>query len=352
LNATLPLVLLFQAPPSAPLGSRDQRTIERFSARWSVQFEPSRARSDAEAPESLPKYPPSAPVVAHVEELLDAARLALARLDEAEAREALRGAERLLLQHPQLPQAAWLRAEQLTILAELGESADGGAPDALDLRRRARALEGPRAQPFQDRDRPPNAGTQITTESDTTLSVGVTGFDARDALEWDGVRVTPPFETAPGQHQVRVLRRGWLVWAAWISVDARAASASLAAPAIAPCSSDDLAGTTLGANAPKPAAGTLCPRWAAARRHQGELELALCRHSECGRFHRLPAESRAAPARPAQREPQPFPTWATVAIASAGAALATSVVLWQTGAFDSPPERERWVYRGFELFAR
>jgi hypothetical protein len=350
LNPTLPLVLLLQASEALPLGARDQRTLERFSARWSVEFQPLRVASDHEPAEALPKYPPSASVVARVEELLDAARHALARLDEAESRDALQGAERLLLEHPELPQAAWLRAEQLTILAELAESTDPterGSAQALALRRHAQALEGPRAQPFRDRD-----SAAPPAPPGGAVSVGVTGFDPRDALEWDGVRVTPPFQAVPGEHHVRVLRRGWLIWAAWVS-SANTKPVPLAAPSITPCSRDDLAGTLLDKDAPVAAPGTLCPRWAAARRHQGELEVALCRHSTCGRFHRLPPETKAIPARPAPAaESRPFPLWATVALAGAGAALATGVVLWQTGTFDSPPARERWEYRGIELFAR
>jgi hypothetical protein len=349
LNPTLPLVLLLQASEAPPLEPRAQRTLERFSARWSVEFQPLRVASD-DPPEALPKYPPSAPVVARVEELLDAARHALGRLDEAESRDALRAAEHLLLEHPEVPQAAWLRAEQLTILAELAESTnpgERGSAEALALRGRARALEGPRAQPFQDRDR-----AARPAGSESAVAVSVTGLDPRDTLEWDGVRVLPPLQALPGEHQVRVLRRGWLIWAAWVSA-AGTKPVPFAAPSITPCTRDDLAGTTLGENAPAAAPGTLCPRWAAARRHEGELEVALCRHSTCGRFHRLPPESKAAPARPAPAaESRPFPLWASVALAGAGAALATGVVLWQTGAFDPPPERERWEYRGIELFAR
>jgi hypothetical protein len=54
----------------------------------------------------------SAAIAAQIEQRLEAARLSLAVLDDDAARARLVEAERLLREHPELPQAAWLMAER------------------------------------------------------------------------------------------------------------------------------------------------------------------------------------------------------------------------------------------------
>lgn len=326
------------------LSRADRAAIARFSARWSVRFEPLLPGERRPAGSALPNI--EDPGARAIEALLERARLALARLDEAEAREALAQAEQAIHDSPALAQAAWLLAEQLTIAAELAEQG-GDANEAARLRQRALSLEGPRAAPF--REGASNTGLELD-ETPQALTVDIRGLDGRDVLEWDGVRVVPPIRAFPGEHAARVLRRGEVIWAGWVSADERGSPLVLPVPEVPPCSHDDLAATRDGATAPSAEAGVLCARWAVARRSRGVLEIARCQRSTCGPFEALEPEPKppVSPTRRPSAATRGLPTWATWALAGAGAALATSLVLWQTGAFDSSPGRERWVYRGLE----
>lgn len=341
MNPTLPLFLILGAYSSgqAWLERADRRAINRFSARWSVQFAPVFPTQDALGRASRTHYPPSEPIVARIEALLDAARLALARLDHAEASEGLVAAERLLHEHPELPQAAWLRAEQLTLAAELADQTGGGG--SRELRNRAMALEGPRAPQFRE------SGSFPPPPMAPDLSVAIRGPDNRDAVEWNGTRVFGTVSTRIGEHAVRVQRRGQTVWAGWVTVDATTSHVNLNVPLIEPCSPDDLAGTRVQSLGPAAPTTVRCRAWAVAHRNAGELEIAICRRSECGNWHRLGSDPEPFRA-PAQHLPsRGFPVWASVALAGVGAALATSVVLWQTGTFERDTRtRERWIYDG------
>src|SRR5687767_11795154 len=67
--------------------------------------------------------------VARIEDLLEEARVAADSLDEPSALDRLNEAERLLLAHPELPQAAWLLAEKLVSEASLREK----KPEEVEL---------------------------------------------------------------------------------------------------------------------------------------------------------------------------------------------------------------------------
>ncbi len=105
----------------------------------------------ADAAATASAYAPDA--VAQIESFLEEARNAVASLEQGRALGALERAERVLREHPELPQSAWLMAEILEQSAELENSAPDGADAANALRKRAAALEGPRAAPFSDRAR-------------------------------------------------------------------------------------------------------------------------------------------------------------------------------------------------------
>src|SRR5690606_12727429 len=79
------------------------------------------------------------------EALLEEARAATAAPGTPSA---LERAEALLLEHPELPQAAWLLAERFAIEAQLpGGAGDAAAARRRELALRAQELEGARAQP-------------------------------------------------------------------------------------------------------------------------------------------------------------------------------------------------------------
>src|SRR5207244_745756 len=124
-----------------------------------------------------------------IEVLLEEARNATASLEQSRALSALEHAERLLRDHPELPQSAWLMAEQLGLTADLESTAPGGAGAAALLRQRAAVLEGPRAAPFSDQAK------NSEPEALALHALATDGPEPGDALNWDGVRAGTPLAT-------------------------------------------------------------------------------------------------------------------------------------------------------------
>lgn len=313
------------------------RELSPFSARWSVQFsEVTReldtfgARADAEQSES----------VRRIEALFIAAKTAIGALRTAEADNALTEAESLIRNHAELPQSAWLLAELYATRRERIESEDPAS--SRDLAVRAALLEGERASAFRDA-----ALAELSLELPAAHALQIRGTGPRDRVEWNGEPVTLRFEQRPGEHHVRVLRRGRLVWAGWVSVGAAATVVDLPVPAVLACSADDLGGALDGDPAPLPDAATQCSDWAAARSRNGVLELARCHRARCGNWEGQSSRPATQPA-PARPQASGLPRWFTYAAIGAGTALVAGFVLASSGAFGaSDPTRERWVYSGF-----
>lgn len=312
--------------------------ILRFSARWSVQFhevtsenDTLGARADAEQTDS----------VRRIEALLAAAKTAIGALRTDEADAALAEAESLIRNHAELPQAAWLLAELYATRAERVETDDPAL--ARELLLRAATLEGERAQAFRD-----GARVDPALALPNVRELALLGIGLRDRIEWDGEEALPRVASRPGEHHVRVLRNGRLVWAGWVSVGETATAVDLPVPTAAPCSADDLDGAADAEPAPRPHPNTRCGDWAVARVRGGELELARCHGATCGAWQQAAprAPSRVVPAEKARSS---LPRWVTYAVVGAGTALVTGFVLAASGAFASnDPTRERWVYSGFK----
>jgi hypothetical protein len=306
-----------------------------MEARFSARFVPV---PKGAPPTTFPDY--SSGLVAEAERLLEQARTEASALNEQQAALALNEAERLLHAHPELPQAAWLMAERHQIAALLADTTRD--PAAHALRARAQALEPERAAAFgQDARVDPLDGHE-------RVLVEIRGVSARDRLEWDGVERVFPVQARSGEHLLRVLRDGDLAWAGWVAVSPTKPAVDIDIPRAETCSQAELGGTTNGPERPLPPRDVSCPAWAVLRIERGRAEIALCRQSTCGVFRAdTPPPVLPHPAARPRNEPG-FPRWATIAIASAGAALFTGVTLWQTGVFDREERgRPRWVYEGF-----
>lgn len=283
--------------------------------------------------------------VAELERLLEAAHHAVRALDPlAPAR--LEHLRSRLMQHPELPQAAWLEAERRRLAAELEArsvlaapheaqpaSAPGGALDAPSPEP-ASALEGPSAPAFGDRS---SAGLD-TGPASPPVRLELSGARAADALYVDGARVDGVAAVAPGLHLVQVYRHGRLRQGAWLEL--RGEHHRITAPPIAPCSRADLTGASdLGAR-PHPGADAECPSWLAARAApRGGVEIARCTPAGCDAW----SPSSRPPlrvARPPALERPGLPGWTPWVLAGAGLALASGFVLWQTGALERERSRE------------
>ena len=305
-----------------------------MEARLSARFVPV---PKGTTPLTFPDY--SRDVVAEVERLLERARTETMALAEEEAARALGQAEHLLQGHPELPQAAWLMAERHQLAALLAERTQ--APGADELRRRAAALEPERAAAF---------GQDQSTLAQAPLGsfqLELRGVGARDRLEWDGRELALPASVRPGEHHLRVIRNGELAWAGWVSVSPSEPVVRVAAPLPLACSQSELGTTRDGPERPLPGPDVGCPAWAVLRAERGLVQFSLCRRSECGPW-RTDSEPSTTSRAPAATPGSGLPRWVTIALAGAGAALFTTVTLWQTGAFDRDERKTtRWVYDGY-----
>lgn len=282
-------------------------------------------------------------LVGRIEELLEQARLSAGSLDDTLALEQLAQAEALIYEHPELPQAAFLLAEATAQQASVVEHA-GHARLAQIQRLRAAALEGERVRPYA-------AATEVhSTSSDAeapiagTRDVTLTGLARNDTLVWNGSPVATRRLTVPiGEHHVQVLRAATPIWAGFLLV--HAADTEVHVPVAPPraCSRADLAAASVRGDQVIGSEGVRCPLWAIARpRATRGIDVALCRRSECGSLMHWQDGFGEPLVRPLhEAHPWRLPPWAGYVAAGVGAAAATGLILWQSGAFEDPEERPR-----------
>ena len=280
--------------------------------------------------------------VDRIEAILEQARTSLSALEEEAATTLLAQVEQELFAHPHLPQAAFLMAECLALQAQATRARDPARASELETTRVA--LEGPRATAFGDAVAAGTPGVQ---------ALHVTGLSPIDQLELDGgpASAQSQVELAPGLHHARVWRAGRLIFATFVRTRAGQTELALPAPRLVQCDQDDLAALEVGARSTDASgaavpAGIACQSWAMVRAESAGIGVAQCSGSRCGAFvhwQRRPAE----PFTPAVVDHQRLPTWATFAIVGAATVAATSVVLWQAGAFDSGnPNAASFRYAG------
>jgi len=279
--------------------------------------------------------------VDRLEAELEQARTALSTLEEQAAAERLERIETELLAHPHLPQAAFLLAECLTLKAQ-AQAAGAGALSSK-LRLQSLVLAGPRAPAFGE--------ALGSNHEPAPRSVAVEGLAASDELEVDGqARGARRLLTLlPGLHHVRVLRGGRLIYAAFEQLAAEQQLLTLAVPPVRACSYDDLAGVdrAVAARGARLANAVQCHHWALVRPEPGGVGIASCGREQCGPFVHWQRRPAPAPFTPLVVDHSPLPSWAGFAIAGAGAALATSFFLWQSGALDRGPRAAGTLeYRG------
>jgi len=281
-------------------------------------------------------YAPDA--VAQIESSLEEARNAAASLEQSRALGALERAERVLREHPELPQSAWLMAEILEQSAEVENTAPDGAEAANALRKRAAVLEGPRAAPFSDR------APEREAEVAASQSVSVEGLEPGDELSWDGVPAQATLLTAAGEHHARVARGGRLLWAGWTQLAVAQPSVRLPVPVTVACSTDDIGRGHFAGGRAVPAPHARCPSYVLARARPGGIEAALCERERCGNvvIWERPQPSVATEASAKKT------IWPYAIAVSAGALAITGIALWRAGVFDrpEPTSHEIWVFNG------
>jgi hypothetical protein len=277
-----------------------------------------------------------------VESLLEEARTLPAAPGTPDA---LQRAETLLLEHPELPQAAWLLAERYAIEAHaLAASDEANAARRAELGGRALELEGARAVAAGATPWPTRAAAQPRVPAPSGARPHDRVFIDAVALQTDGA----PVLLAPGRHHARVARGALPVWSGWITLGpGRVEPLPDPAP---PCSALDLADVDAGSAAPAPAPGVRCGRWAVARPSlRGGVDVAECAGSHCEVWQRagvVRSDGVAGALEAVAPERDGWPAWATWSLVGAGALAVTGVVLWQVGAFERDAPSTEFVFTG------
>lgn len=330
------LVWLAAAPPSP----EQQRQLDDWSRSHQLQLE----APDATA---APRAADFQALVKRLEAKLSAARLALDTLSYVKALTVLRSVQLTLAAHPEIPQAAFLRAHALRLEVRArshGGASEGDRRTARALEQAATALEGPRAASY--------GATQGEAAVSRRERLRIRGAGKGDEVFLDGELVSGPVEVLPGEHHVRVLRHDQLVWSGWQRIALGQRTLQLQLPPPPACDREILRTARVrDGEIVVPGGAATCPRWVVARpapRHPGQLELGSCSGSSCAPmllWRRREPLSLTTPAQPTRDSG--WPVWATWMLAGAAVMTTTAIVFWQTGQFDDEPEPRRgWQFTG------
>jgi hypothetical protein len=287
-------------------------------------------------------------VADHVEAELERARDAIAALDADGASVALKHAEDLLQENPQLPQSAWLMAEVLRLRATRYER--------LEPRDRERATRAWQQAAALDGGRMPGLGEEARASEAAPVegTIAVEGGDS-PVVRLDGANVAPgKIRAAPGNHHVVVVRDGAPIWARWVAWPAADGTLTIPAPAPPPCSATELRRARVEDGVVR-AREVRCARWVAVTTtdRPDVIQAALCDGPVCGPLLEWRARSgfESPPVVPRVREGG-FPRWGW-ALVGAGAMALTGVVLVSAGAFEQPaPPDVRFVNGGVRVESR
>lgn len=307
-------------------------------------------------------------VADRVEKELERAREATAALDADAAERALARAEALLRDHPELPQAAWLRAEVHRSWAARWSRVEPRDDQRAQLAwQEADALDGGRAAGIGEVAFPPRPRTAVTLTVQGVPSPKVVarldGTELTGTSSSDGA-ITYALDVPPAEHQLVITIDGHVAFASWVAIAEPAAGAARATIPIhigddGACSAASLATVTRTAPGPGAdagavrASGVTCEHWVAAvpAERRGAVLVARCERSACGPFLEWRSEGAFGAPGPPLVVPHggPWPAWATWTAVGVGAALATTIALVASGVFESHPTEQRFVAGGVRV---
>ncbi len=285
------------------------------------------------------------------EQELERARDAIAASDADAAERALARAEALLREHPELPHAAWLRAETLRIWSgrwlRVEPRDEGRARTAWED---AHALDGGRVAGIGETSfpaRPPVAATILVT-GDPRMVVRLDGSPLAPGSR-DATTTRYNVDVAPAEHHLAATVDDRVVFASWIAVAGGTAGAPISVHAStgALCSRDPFGDVKREGDEIR-ATGVSCPEWVAAHpgSRRGSVLVARCERDSCGPLLEWRLE-RFALSGPPQPSPKPgWPAWATWTLLGIGAVAATSVAVVASGVFETRPVEPRFVVGG------
>lgn len=286
-----------------------------------------------------------------VEQELDRAREAIAATDGAAVDQALARAEALLHEHPELPEAAWLRAEVERSWASrwlrLAPRDEARARDAWE---HAQALDGGRVPGIGE------LASGARPKSHVSFVVRGARVPSRLVLRVDGVAlpakasgasaVTYETDLAPAEHQIVVASDGRVLHASWAATTDAAIQLEVADAAA--CSVEDL-GTVRRERDRIDAAGVMCSEWLVAvpNAAPGGVLVARCSAEQCEPLVEWHVDHVAVrPPPKATPERKRWPAWATWTLVGFGAAGATVIGIVASGVLQSRGTVQRFTVGG------
>lgn len=287
-----------------------------------------------------------------VEKELDRAREALAATDADAAERALARVEAVLREHPELPQAAWLRAEvERTWSARwlrLEPRDEGRARAAWE---NAHALDGGRVAGigetnFTPRSRVPTKIIIAGTPADH-LTIRLDGAPLEQAQVSADQSAVYQVEVAPAEHHLLAMADGRVVFATWLAIAGAEPAPTRVTVAHDACAREQFVDVKRD-DARVEASGVTCPHWVAAAEGQrrGSVLVARCERDVCGPLLEWRVERFGTSGPPQPLSPRGWPSWATWMLVGIGAATATSVALVATGIFEARPVEPRFIVGG------
>lgn len=344
----------------APEGAAPREDAARAIGAWA------RARGlrvhGATGTTEQPSVPLDLTIADRVEKELDRAREGIAAADADAADRALARAESMLREHPELPQAAWLRAEvsrswasRWTRIEPRDEQRAQAAWQDAD------ALDGGRAAGIGEVAYPARArvalAVTVAGRGSRTIVTRLDGAPLAGSASADGV-VTYALEVSPAEHQLVVTLDGEPVFASWVTVAPASPGAPVPTVPIrvgddGACSASSFAGVARDGAGGVRATGVTCDRWVAAvaTERPGAVLVARCAGGACGPFVEWRSEGgfEGPGARPVAPHREPWPAWATWTALGVGVVAATTITLIATGVLESRPTEQRFMAGGVRV---
>ena len=346
--------------PSAPAAPSERDDAARALAGWGR----ARGLRVVSATEGARPGPPKIDftIADRVEKELDRAREATAALDADVAERALARAETLLRDHPELPQAAWLRAEVHRSWAARWSRVEPRDDQRAQLAwQEADALDGGRAAGVGEVAFParPRGAVTLTVSGAPSQKViaRLDGTSLAGTASADGV-TTYALDVPPAEHHLLISIDGDVAFASWVAIAPTSAGAPRPTIPIhvgddGACSAASLENVTRATDGAVHASGVTCEQWVAAvpAERRGAVLVARCERSTCGPFLEWRSEGAfGAPSSPPLMAPHgAWPAWATWTAIGVGALAATTIALVASGVFESHPTEQRFVAGGVRV---
>jgi hypothetical protein len=289
-------------------------------------------------------------IAERVEKEIARAREAVAALDVDAAERALARAERLLRDHPELLQAAWLRAEvDRTWAARFLRIEPRDEARAQNAWQHAAALDGGRVAGVGEKDQ----GKKPTQET-TVIIAGASGtgvrvfFDGEPRLTTRERGKTSIHVKAPSaEHQLVVYDGDVVLFASWITIADGVSSIEVSVARAGSCARASF-GSVVRVDEQISAEGVTCPRWIAAipGERPGSVLVARCERDTCGPLLEWRTDRGAAGPPQGHLRDTSWPGWATWTLVGVGAMTATVVTLVATGVLEARPVEQRFIAGG------